>query len=94
VFTEDLIAMIVLHEQFYALSRLTPAMMFVILFVVQLEPFMDKGPLWQKHLDHQTCDDYWWTNLLYINNFYPTNVAADSVRLWKADQFAVKAQFG
>ena len=54
--------------------------MFVILFIVQLEPFVDKGPLWQQHLDRETCDDYWWTNLLYINNFYPTNVARDSVR--------------
>ena len=53
-------------------------MMFVILFVAQLEPFVDKGPLWQQHLDGQTCDEYWWTNLLYINNFYPTN-AKDSV---------------
>ncbi|XP_028392820.1 nose resistant to fluoxetine protein 6-like [Dendronephthya gigantea] len=62
--------------------RLTPAMMFVILFVVQLEPFVDKGPLWQQHLNKQTCDEYWWTNLLYINNFYPTNPATDSCLSW------------
>jgi hypothetical protein len=70
---------IILHLTYF--SRLTPVLMFVILFIVQLEPFVDKGPLWQRHLDIQNCDDNWWTNLLYINNFYPTNVAADSVGL-------------
>ena len=59
-------------------------MMFVILFVVQLEPFVDKGPLWQRHVDEQKCDDYWWTNLLYISNFYPTNFIVDGVRfVWQ-----------
>ncbi|CAB4011959.1 nose resistant to fluoxetine 6-like [Paramuricea clavata] len=62
--------------------RLTPTMMFVILFVVQLEPFVDKGPLWQRHVDEQKCDNYWWTNLLYISNFYPTNFLVDGCLLW------------
>ena len=55
--------------------------MFVILFAVQLKPFVDKGPLWQQHVDNEKCGENWWTNLLYINNFYPTNIAADSVSL-------------
>jgi hypothetical protein len=81
VFTWNVVDLneIILHLTYF--SRLTPVLMFVILFIVQLEPFVDKGPLWQRHLDLQNCDDNWWTNLLYINNFYPTNVAADSVGL-------------
>lgn len=62
-----------------SVCRLTPALMFVILFVVNLEPFIDKGPLWELHNELQACDEYWWTNLLYINNFYPTNPAKGSV---------------
>ena len=51
--------------------------MFVILFYVYIFPFCGDGPLWfqkAKGVGIENCKNYWWTNLLYINNFYPTNM--------------------
>ena len=52
--------------------RLTPSYMFAILFLTKLQPFFGDGPLWFI-IRKQTlaCSDYWWTNLLYINNLHP-----------------------
>ena len=49
--------------------------MFAILFLTKLQPFFGDGPLWFK-MRKQTigCSDYWWTNLLYINNYHPKNL--------------------
>ena len=45
--------------------------MFVLLFYAKLNGFLGKGPLWWSQQTNPACDKYWWTNLLYINNFYP-----------------------
>ena len=46
--------------------------MFAILFLTKLLPFFGDGPLWYEvHGETNGCSDYWWTNLLYINNFHP-----------------------
>jgi hypothetical protein len=45
--------------------------MFVIWFYTTLDPHLNKGPLWYTHQLGNPCNKYWWTNLLYINNFYP-----------------------
>jgi len=62
--------------------RLTPTYGFVILFFMYLLPLIGKGPMWStittKTLAN-TCKDYWWTNLLYINNFYPTQLAKECI---------------
>ena len=55
------------------LFRLTPVYAFVILFWTNVLPYMVESPI--KILDpfkkeQQKCYDYWWTNLLYINNFW------------------------
>ncbi|XP_046843470.1 nose resistant to fluoxetine protein 6-like isoform X2 [Xenia sp. Carnegie-2017] len=81
-------SMLYVHRFF----RLTPAMMFVILFNLKLKPFVSKGPLWEQHLkEDEGCRKYWWTNLLYLNNFYPSDItrACNGV-LW---YLAVDMQF-
>lgn len=45
--------------------------MFVLLFYAKLNGFVGSGPMWFGQQTNPACDKYWWTNLLYINNFYP-----------------------
>ncbi|CAH3118340.1 unnamed protein product [Pocillopora meandrina] len=61
---------------FHRFWRLTPAYMFVLLFYDKLNGFLGDGPLWYQAQAKNPCDKYWWTNLLYINNFYPTSMNA------------------
>jgi len=58
-------------------SRLTPTYAFCILLSVTLWPKFGKGPLWPEvvHPLSENCRKYWWSNLLYINNFYPSTEA-------------------
>ena len=60
--------------------RLTPTYMFVLLFMHKLVNFLSEGPLWHPEILEYRCRKYWWTNLLYINNFYPTSFV-DQVKL-------------
>ena len=54
--------------------RLSPAYYFAVFFSFKVLPYIGSGPLW--HLpDVARCEKYWWTNILYINNFYPTTFA-------------------
>ena len=47
--------------------------MFVLLFFDKLIGFLGDGPLWYGiQMGNTPCEKFWWTNLLYINNFYPT----------------------
>ena len=57
--------------------RLTPLYLFVILYYAFVMPFTITGPnsyavyqpQFQESID--VCKKYWWTNILYINNFHP-----------------------
>ena len=56
--------------------RLTPTYAFVLFFTWLLTMYLADGPVfncsaWEESGLYQTCKKYWWTNLLYINNFYP-----------------------
>ncbi|XP_055947333.1 nose resistant to fluoxetine protein 6-like [Argiope bruennichi] len=51
--------------------RLTPVYVIVMLFFATISPFLGSGPLWPEETVVQACKDYWWWNLLYINNFQP-----------------------
>lgn len=55
--------------------------MFVILFYHNLMKFLGDGPLWYGIQQPTTCGKYWWTNLLYINNFHPNSLVKE-VSLW------------
>jgi len=50
--------------------------MVALLILWQCAPYLGKGPFWNNIFTYTSitqCYKYWWTNLLYINNFYPTN---------------------
>lgn len=52
--------------------RMLPVYVFVMGFILFIEPSMGEGPLWH-HIDTAwlDCDKYWWTNFLFINNIVP-----------------------
>lgn len=62
---------------FHRFWRLTPSYMFVILFYHNLMKFLGDGPLWYGIQQPTTCGKYWWTNLLYINNFHPNSLTKE-----------------
>ena len=64
----------------WSFCRLTPTYMFVLLFFDQMAGFLGEGPMWYGLQAESPCNKYWWTNLLYINNFYPTSMN-DEVRI-------------
>ena len=52
--------------------RLTPTYFFVLFIYLKIVPLLNSGPFWNLLETDQTfCNQYWWTNLLYINNLYP-----------------------
>ena len=55
--------------------RLTPTYMFVMFFIWGLFEYMGNGPTFKYSAQAlaSSCKKYWWTNLLYINNFVPSN---------------------
>lgn len=56
---------------FYRVVRLTPAYAFVIgLNEVTLRYTNSHSVFEPAQYDHITCDQFWWRNLLYINNLY------------------------
>ena len=60
---------------FYLDFRLTPSYAYLLFFFTYILPVVGSGPSWFMNGPHgplmENCISYWWTNLLYINNFYP-----------------------
>ena len=56
----------------HRILRLSPAYYFVLFAYYKILPHVGSGPLWIIG-NIAYCDKYWWTNVLYINNFYPTS---------------------
>ena len=56
--------------------RLAPALGFLILSCLYLFPFLVSGPVAYMYKTNaiESCNSYWWTNLLFINNLYPWNM--------------------
>ncbi|XP_046843813.1 nose resistant to fluoxetine protein 6-like [Xenia sp. Carnegie-2017] len=63
--------------------RLTPSLMFVVLFAVHIKGILSDSPTWLSLYKEKNCEDKWWTNMLYINNFYPKEVNDQCIgRAW------------
>jgi peptidoglycan/LPS O-acetylase OafA/YrhL len=62
---------IYIHRYF----RILPLYVFCLLTYMYLVPPLGSGPLWSQ-IRNMTldCEQYWWTNLLFINNFVPDGV--------------------
>ena len=57
----------------HRLVRLSPAYYLSVFLYFKMLPHVGSGPLWY-FVDVRNCKKYWWTNILYINNFYPVNI--------------------
>jgi len=56
--------------------RIVPSYMYFLLMFVGVLLYVGDGPLWYMVEEHTApCLTNWWTNLLFINNFYPTNTS-------------------
>ena len=58
---------------FHRYYRLIFPIIFVTLIFTFLSRYMLDGPIYKQTIDGagENCKRYWWTNLLFINNFYP-----------------------
>uniref|UniRef100_A0A7M5WUW7 Nose resistant-to-fluoxetine protein N-terminal domain-containing protein n=1 Tax=Clytia hemisphaerica TaxID=252671 RepID=A0A7M5WUW7_9CNID len=54
--------------------RLTASYLYLIFFVVYLYPLLGNGVRWIG-TPEKNCHNMWWTNILYINNIYPTDAS-------------------
>ena len=53
--------------------RLSPVYFFMVFLKFKVVPYVGSGPVWFVP-DYHYCEKYWWTNILYINNFYPASI--------------------
>ncbi|CAG9329041.1 unnamed protein product [Blepharisma stoltei] len=55
--------------------RMIPVYWFAFLNYLLLERYIGGGPQWPsfKQLTITGCDDYWWSNLLFLNNLLPSD---------------------
>ena len=53
--------------------RLTPPMAIAIAITATIFVYFGDGPLWARTVEPQQdiCQNYWWRDLLYIQNFFP-----------------------
>ena len=61
--------------KFYAhkFVHVVPIYFFAVFFFYKIFLHVARGPNWNFREIHQ-CGDYWWTNIIFINNFYPTEI--------------------
>jgi peptidoglycan/LPS O-acetylase OafA/YrhL len=64
------------------LFRLWPAYAIVLWLYYSVMPVTGLGALWEYiKLTVEGCTDYWWTNLLFINNFIPDGFGTHCFRI-------------
>lgn len=56
----------------YRFLRFTPAYAVAILLILVVSMVLhDISPYWMIEDNEKNCNEFWWRNMLYINNFYP-----------------------
>lgn len=55
-------------------SRIVPVYAVVVFFYATWLRQVGDGPFWNMFMDEEQskCQGYWWTNLLFINNYVET----------------------
>ena len=51
-------------------TRLTPVYMLIVMIVAGLYPYFGEGPFFSLNQESETCRNYWWRNMLYLNNMF------------------------
>jgi peptidoglycan/LPS O-acetylase OafA/YrhL len=65
-----------LNMYLYRYIRITPALLFAILFYMSLGKYIGSGPLFFNYDNNSSladCHDWAFTNIIYLNNFVPEN---------------------
>ena len=82
------------HEEMFTIKNLTkyyvwrlvkfiPLLGAILIFSMFIVPFLGAGPIWSNYATVMApCNDYWWTVLLQINNFYPRASFDDKCMPW------------
>ncbi|KAG7320723.1 hypothetical protein KOW79_015138 [Hemibagrus wyckioides] len=68
--SEDRLSLrLIVHFLFRRFKRIQPLHLFIVCVIVALFSFLRKGPFWFTAEDQiLTCKEFWWSNLLLINN--------------------------
>lgn len=53
--------------------RITPPYMIILMITATLSKYFGDGPLFPDGYEYKSCKSTWWTNLLYINNYFDLN---------------------
>lgn len=62
----------ILYFYIYRFFRIAPLYYLFIFLAIKVFPKLGSGPVYNwRMLSYNTCQQYWWTNILYINNFIP-----------------------
>jgi len=78
----------------HRLVRILPPYIFSLLLWWKIGVLLGTGPFWYRWLTlTHRCDKYFWTNLLFINNLYPTNVTEQAECFYVTWYLAVDMQF-
>jgi len=75
------------------LVRILPLYVITLGFYTQIAPHLGEGPFWYQWLGLlKPCHDYWWSNLLFINNFVPFDTATTETCFYHSWYLAVDMQ--
>ena len=79
----SLVLKLVLNLCCFLLFRLTPSLLFTMMLWNNILPLLITGPsamfVRNPKVWRTSCNDYWWTNVLYINNFYPKHMMQEVI---------------
>ncbi|KAJ5076282.1 o-acyltransferase [Anaeramoeba ignava] len=66
---------------FHRIWRLMPSLAFVILIYMNISPFFGNGPFFWQYTEviKETCSKYWYSSLLFFNNFYPSDNSKECI---------------
>jgi peptidoglycan/LPS O-acetylase OafA/YrhL len=77
----------------HRIVRVLPLYLTVLGFYTQIAPHLGHGPFWYQWISLlQPCHDYGWTNVLFVNNFFPWNLSTTETCLYHTWYLAVDMQ--